>query len=103
VCNNSTLPDLSHDGEVWLEFGAGTVRDQAGCVASYETAGATLRLLLGEAPACRTAALPRRGAAEIGGPRSALAQFRPDGFAWDEEGRLRLRTHRGLLALCTAS
>ena len=103
VCNNSTLPDLSHDGEVWLEFGAGTVRDQAGCVASYETAGATLRLLLGEAPACRTAALPRRGAAEIGGPRSALAQFRPDGFAWDEEGRLRLRTHRGLLALCKAA
>ena len=101
VCNNSTLPFISHDGEVWFEFDATTVRDQAGCTASYALAGAELRLTLGNATACGTPALPRRGAFEIGGPgRSPLAQFRPDGFAWDEEGRLRLRTHRGLLALC---
>lgn len=50
------------------------------------------------------AASPRRAChphgASIGGGISPLAVTRPDGFAFDDEGRLVIRTRRGLLTMC---
>jgi hypothetical protein len=78
------------------------MRDSAGCVADYTAEGPRLSLRLHGGPACAPKATPYvpREPVGIGGAISSLAVAPPTGFAFDKNGILILRTHRGHLAMC---
>jgi hypothetical protein len=100
-CGNTMLGG-SHEGPVTLTIDQTTMRDNAGCVATYRSDGPNLSLKLSDAPSC-AAPSPVYVPGEpvgIGGSISPLAVARPDGFAFNEEGQLVLRTRRGLLTMC---
>lgn len=97
-----TLLGAYHEGPITLVIDGDTMVDNAGCSASYNTSGPELALTLKNGPACASTAppfVPGQPVA-VGGPVSPLATVRPDGYAFDEEGRLILRTNRGLLKMC---
>lgn len=101
ACGN-TLLGAYHDGPISLAIDDRTMRDNAGCTAEYRADGPWLTLRLGEGPACAAKAPPfvPGEAINVGGALSTLALTRPDGFGFDDEGRLVLRTGRGLLTMC---
>jgi hypothetical protein len=100
-CGN-TLPGANHDGPVTLEIDGRTMRDNAGCSATYTASGPELSLRLSDGPACADPSPPHVPGEPIavGGDISPLAVARPDGYAFTEAGQLVLRTRRGLLTLC---
>jgi heat shock protein HslJ len=98
-CGN-TVGGVGHGGPVTLAITAATITDNAGCTARYVADGERLALALGDAPACRIAPAPPEGFPEVGGAISPLALLRPDWFCFADDGRLFLRTRRGLLSLC---
>jgi hypothetical protein len=101
ACGN-TLLGAYHEGPITLSINERTMRDNAGCTAEYSAAGPNLTLRLGGAPACAAEALlfvPGEPV-PVGGAISVLAVTRPDGFGFNDEGRLFLRTGRGLLSMC---
>jgi heat shock protein HslJ len=101
ACGN-TLLGAYHEGPITLSIGPDTIRDNAGCVARYRAHGPDLSLELGRnCPASPPAFVPGEPIG-IGGPISTLAVTRPDGFGFNEEGQLVLRTSRGLLTMCRA-
>ena len=101
ACGN-TLLGAYHEGPITLAVDERTMRDNAGCVAEYGADGPNLILRLANSPACAAQALPYVPGEPIsvGGKISTLAATRPDGFGFDEQGRLILRTRRGLLSMC---
>ena len=100
-CGNTLLGGY-HEGPITLAIDNATMRDNAGCTATYTTEGPDLALDLQDGPACANAAAPYEPGkpAGLGGNISTLAVAQPDGFGFDEEGRLILRTGRGLLSMC---
>lgn len=98
----STLLGGSHEGPITLAIDEQTMRDNASCIASYTAEGPNLTLRLREDPACADTAPPYVPGEpiSIGGKISTLAVARPTGFGFDGEGRLILRTGRGLLNMC---
>ncbi|MET0180920.1 MAG: META domain-containing protein [Novosphingobium sp.] len=98
-CGN-TVGGVGHGGPVTLAISSAAMTDNAGCTARYTAQGERLTLALGDAPACRIAPAAPEGFPEVGGAISPLALLRPDGFGFSEDGRLFLRTRRGLLSLC---
>lgn len=78
------------------------MRDSAGCAATYRADGALLAISRDGSKACAAppASLNPAAELEIGERKSLLAAFRPDAYAFDQEGVLRLRTHRGVLNMC---
>ena len=101
ACGNTLLGGY-HEGPITLAIDDHTIRDNASCTAQYDTHGPTLVLRLGNGPACNAKSLPvvHGEPVPVGGSISTLAVTRPDGFGFDNEGRLILRTHRGLLTMC---
>ena len=101
ACGN-TLLGAYHDGPITLAIDDRAIRDNAGCTAEYHADGPRLTLRLADSPACAAKAPPfvPGEAISVGGAHSTLALTRPDGFGFDEEGRLILRTARGLLTMC---
>ena len=101
ACGN-TLFGAYHEGPITLSVDGRTMRDNAGCTAEYSAEGPNLTLRLGGAPACAAKALPfvPGEPVSVGGAISVLAVTRPDGFGFNDEGRLFLRTERGLLSMC---
>ena len=100
-CGNTML-GAYHEGPVTLTIDQRTMRDNAGCAASYSAKGPNLSLQLSGAPSCATPSPPYVPGepVSIGGSISPLAVTRPDGFAFNDEGQLVLRTRRGLLTMC---
>jgi heat shock protein HslJ len=101
ACGN-TLLGAYHEGPITLVIDERTMRDNAQCRASYVHDGPNLSLQLDDSPACADSAPPYRPREPVGvgGEISTLAVTRPDGFAFNEQGQLILRTNRGLLTLC---
>jgi hypothetical protein len=101
ACGN-TLLGAYHEGPITLAIDNRTMRDNAGCIATYEADGPQLTLRLDEGAACANPAPPYQPGRPtgIGGKISTLAVAQPDGFAFVEQGRLFLRTSRGLLNMC---
>ena len=101
ACGN-TLLGAYHEGPITLAVDDRTMRDNAECVAEYSADGPELTLRLANSPACAAQAPPYVPGEPIsvGGKVSTLAATRPDGFGFDEQGRLILRTRRGLLSMC---
>lgn len=100
-CGNTAL-GAYHEGPITLSIGARAMRDNAGCSAQYQANGPYLTLRLADGPACATnipALLPGQPVA-MGGEISTLAVMRPDGFGFNEQGQLILRTARGHLTMC---
>jgi heat shock protein HslJ len=91
---------VSYNGPPSVTFDAGTVRDNAGCRGTYTTDGAKLRIRLENFPACSAEPAPLEGEIEVHDKSSLLAVLRPDAYAFDDEGLLRVRTRRGPLDLC---
>jgi heat shock protein HslJ len=98
-----TLLGAYHEGPITLLIDSHNMADNAGCSASYSTNGPHISLVLEKnRSTCASPApsfLPGQPVA-IGGAISPLATVRPDGFGFDEQGRLILRTMRGLLKMC---
>lgn len=101
ACGN-TLLGAYHDGPITLAIGPNTMRDNARCEASYRVDGPNLTLELDDSPACADRAPPFLPGEPVGvgGEISTLAVARPDGFGFNEQGQLILRTGRGLLTMC---
>ena len=101
ACGN-TLLGAYHEGPITLAIDDRTIRDNAGCTAGYSAVGPTLVLGLVDGPACAAKAPPfvPGEPVPVGGAISTLAVTRPDGFGFTEDGRLILRTKRGLLTMC---
>jgi heat shock protein HslJ len=101
ACGNTLLGGY-HEGPITLAIDRQTMRDNAGCTAAYTAEGERLILRRQEDPACANPAPAYEPGKPvgIGGSISMLAVAQPDGFAFDEEGRLILRTSRGLLTMC---
>lgn len=93
---------VSYNGEPTITFAATTVRDNAGCSARYRTDGPLLTIARDPVKACAAPPAPADAAidVEVSHRGSILAILRPDAYAFDEEGVLRLRTRRGLFDLC---
>ena len=101
ACGN-TLLGAYHEGPITLAIDDRIMRDNANCTAEYSVAGPKLGLRLGSAAAC-TAKSPPFVPGEpvsVGGSISTLAVTRPDGFGFNDQGQLILRTSRGLLTMC---
>lgn len=100
-CGN-TLLGAYHEGPVTLAIDDQKMRDNASCTASYEAKGPNLTLRLSAEPACASTAPPYKPGEPtgIGGKISTLEVAPPDGFGFDEQGVLVLRTARGLLTMC---
>lgn len=98
----SNLRGVSYNGEPVVTFTPTTVRDSAGCAGTYRANGTLLDIKRDESKVCSTppAAPDNFVELEIGDQGSVLALLRPDAYAFDEEGVLRLRTSRGNLSLC---
>ena len=101
ACGN-TLLGAYHEGPITLAVDESTMRDNAECLAEYSADGPNLTLRLANSPACAAPAPPYVPGEPIsvGGKISMLATTRPDGFGFDDTGRLILRTRRGLLSMC---
>ncbi len=101
ACGN-TLLGAYPDGPITLTIDEQAMRDNAGCTASYRSQGPRLVLRLDESAACARPSPPfvPGEAVMIGGQISTLAVARPGGFGFDDQGRLILRTTRGLLSMC---
>lgn len=97
-----TLLGAYHEGPITFVIDSHTMVDNAGCSASYSTDGPRISLTLKNQPACASHASPfvPGQPVPVGGAISPLATVRPDGFGFDEQGRLILRTNRGLLKMC---
>ncbi|HEX9946403.1 MAG TPA: META domain-containing protein [Allosphingosinicella sp.] len=95
---------VTYDGVATITFTRSEVRDSAGCTAAYRNEGALLALTRDGSKACAPppASLNPAADVEIGERKSVLAALRPDAYAFDEEGVLRLRTTRGILDMCRA-
>lgn len=95
---------VMYDGVPALTFTDREVSDSAGCRGSYRADGALLAISRDGSKACEAppASLDPAAPLEIGDRKSLLAALRPDAFAFDDEGILRLRTHRGVLDMCRA-
>lgn len=96
-----TLLGAYHDGPITLAIDETSLVDQTGCRATYQAQGPNLTLEL-DGSSCTgkpTPYVPGQPVS-IGGETSWLATVPPDGFGFDNQGRLILRTHRGLLGLC---
>ena len=100
-CGN-TLLGAYHEGAITLAINERTMRDNANCTAEYRAEGPELNLRLADSPACAAKAPPfvPGEPVSVGGAISTLAVTRPDGFGFNDEGQLILRTNRGLLTLC---
>ena len=100
-CGNTAL-GAYHEGPITLSIDDRRMRDNAGCTAEYEANGPQLTLRLPDGPACATGAPPFAPGRPVGvgGAISTLAVMRPDGFGFNEQGQLILRTGRGHLTLC---
>lgn len=100
ACGN-TLLGAYHEGPITLRFAEGTVTDQTGCRAAYTADGPDLEFRLDPATCTGepTPFIPGRPSS-VGADISLLATTPPDGFGFSEDGRLVLRTHRGLLGMC---
>jgi hypothetical protein len=100
-CGNTLLGGY-HDGPITHRFASGSVTDNAGCTASYSTAGPDLAVTLGNGRSCSGKAVPYVAGEPIpvGGAISTLAVLRPDGFGFTDDGQLVVRTNRGLLTMC---
>ncbi len=100
ACGNTLLGGY-HQGPITLDIDEMTMVDQAGCKAAYKAEGFSLTLDR-DASTCSGQSTPYIPGQPIGigGPISTLSTVPPDGFAFDERGRLVLRTHRGLLGMC---
>ncbi|MBA3511583.1 META domain-containing protein [Sphingomonas sp.] len=100
-CGN-TLLGAYHEGPITLAINERTMRDNAGCTAEYSAEGPELNLRLANNPACAAKAPPfvPGEPVSVGGMISTLAVTRPDGFGFNDEGQLILRTNRGLLMMC---
>ena len=100
-CGNTLLGGY-HEGPITLAIDARTMRDSAGCVAEYRASGPTLTLRLENSPACAARFTPfvQGEPVPVGGAISTLAVTRPDGFGFNDQGQLILRTHRGHLTMC---
>lgn len=98
----SNLRGVGYNGDPAVTFSATTVRDSAGCAGTYRANGALLDIKRDDSKICSTPpAVPDNFVElEIGDQGSVLALLRPDAYAFDEEGVLRLRTRRGILNLC---
>lgn len=97
-----TLLGAYHEGPITLTIDSRTIVDNAGCSASYTTQGPQISLSLHNQSACASKTppfVPGQPVA-VGGAISPLASVHPDGFGFDEQGRLILRTKRGLLKMC---
>ena len=101
ACGN-TLLGAYHEGPMTLAIDDRTMRDNAGCTADYKAEGPRLSFWLRDAPACASKATPfvPGEPVPVGGAISTIAVTRPDGFGFNDEGRLILRTGRGLLTMC---
>ena len=100
-CGN-TLLGAYHEGPITLAIDERTIRDNAGCTAEYRADGPNLILRLPDGPACTATAPPfvPGEPVSVGGSISTLGVTRPDGFAFNDEGQLIVRTNRGLLTMC---
>ena len=100
-CGN-TLLGAYHEGPITLAINERTMRDNASCTAEYSVEGPELNLRLAGNPACaaKAPAFVPGEPVSVGGAISTLAVTRPDGFAFNDEGQLILRTNRGLLTMC---
>ena len=101
ACGN-TLLGAYHEGPITLSIGERTLRDNAQCTADYVADGPNLTLQLAFGDQCDDPAPPfvPGQPVGVGGAISMLAVTRPDGFAFNEQGQLILRTERGLLTMC---
>lgn len=97
-----TMLGAYHEGPIRLEIDQDTLRDNASCVARYQANGPFLTLQVESSPACADKAPPYVAGEPvgIGGDISLLAVAPPDGFGFSDDGRLVLRTGRGLLRMC---
>ena len=102
ACGN-TLLGAYHEGPVTLDIDDVTLVDQTGCRATYAAQGPNLTLEL-DRSSCVGQPTPYAPGQPIsvGGATSWLATVPPNGFGFDEQGRLLMRTHRGLLGLWRA-
>ena len=100
-CGNTML-GAYHEGPITLVIGADTMRDGAGCIASYVADGPRLGVRLQPGPACADTAPPfvPGEPVGIGGEISSLSVAPPNGFGFTESGILTLRTSRGHLTMC---
>lgn len=101
ACGN-TLLGAYHEGPITLAITRNRMRDNAGCSARYVAQGPDLSLQLDDTPACRDIApayVPGKPVG-IGGDISMLAVTHPNGFGFNAQGQLILRTNRGLLTMC---
>jgi heat shock protein HslJ len=97
-----TMLGAYHEGPITLAISGSMMRDNASCTAHYVADGPNLSLQLDGTPACGGSA-PAYVAGQpvgVGGDISVLSVTRPDGFGFNEEGQLLLRTNRGLLMMC---
>jgi hypothetical protein len=101
ACGNTLLGGY-HEGPITLAITERTIRDNAGCSADYRAEGPRLMLRLASNAACSAKATPfvPGEPVSVGGTVSTLAVVPPDAFAFDDQGRLILRTHRGHLTMC---
>ena len=101
ACGN-TLLGAYHEGPITLAIDERTMLDNAGCTAEYSAQGPNLILRLADGPACAAKAPPfvPGEPVAVGGAISMLAVTRPDGFAFNEEGQMILKTGRGHLTMC---
>lgn len=101
ACGN-TLLGAYHEGPITLDISPTSMRDNAACTTTYSVDGPDLRLQLDDKPECKTNVLPYEPGKPtgVGGSISMLSATHPDGFAFNQEGQLILRTNRGLLTMC---
>ena len=101
ACGN-TLLGAYHEGPIRLTISATSMTDNAQCTAGYSVNGPNITLKLDEKPECQTRLPPYVPGHPhgIGGSISTLSATRPDGFAFNQQGQLILRTNRGLLTMC---
>jgi hypothetical protein len=92
---------VGYEGVPAITFTEREVKDSAGCGATYRTDGALLSIRRDSSKACQAPPAAPDSELEIGDRKSFLAALRPDAFAFDEEGVLRLRTHRGVSDMCS--
>jgi heat shock protein HslJ len=101
ACGNTML-GAYHEGPITLAVSGNEMRDNAECSAKYAANGPDLELRLAGSPACAAVAPPYAAGQPVGvgGAISVLSVTRPDGFGFNNEGQLVLRTNRGLLTMC---
>jgi heat shock protein HslJ len=101
ACGNTML-GAYHDGPITLAITPHQMRDNARCTAKYVANGPDLTLQPDGTPACghRAPAYVAGKPVAVGGDISLLSVTRPDGFGFNQDGQLILRTNRGLLTMC---